>query len=156
MLTLLTTLPAASVSVDPLAVANRLRPVLLQLARQLRREVHPLGVSAGQVSLLVAIRARPGIGVRELAAQEGISPAAVCRHLDRLEGAGLARRLPAASRDRRRVRLEVTPEGERVLRLVRSRRTAWLAARLRRLDPRQLEAVDAAIEPLAALLEERP
>lgn len=139
---------------DPLSVANRLRPVLLQLARQLRREVHPLGVTGGQVSILVAIAKTPGIGIRELAAQEGISPAAMCRHVDRLEQAGLVRRTPAASGDRRRVGLELTGEAERVLRLVRSRRTTWLAARLRRLDEGELRAIDAAIQPLAALLEE--
>jgi hypothetical protein len=36
---------------------------------------------------------------------------------------------------------------------VKSKRTAWLSARLRQLDPEQLEAIDAAIEPLAHLLE---
>jgi hypothetical protein len=50
------------------------------------------------------------------------------------------------------VGLELTPKAERVLRLVRSRRTAWLAARLRRLEPEQLGAIEAAVEPLAALL----
>ena len=58
MLTWLTKLAKLEiVGTDPLTVANRLRPVLLQLARQLRREVHPLGVTGGQVSLLVAIDA---------------------------------------------------------------------------------------------------
>ena len=38
---------------DSLAVANRLRPVLVHLNRHLRREVHKLGVSAGQVALLL-------------------------------------------------------------------------------------------------------
>ena len=135
-------------------MANRLRPVLLQLNRQLRREVHPLGVTGGQVSLLVSIRRAPGIGVRELAAHEGISPAGMSGHVHRLERAGLAERRPDAGGDRRRIGLYVTAEGERVLRLVKSRRTAWLAARLRRLEPEQLEAIDAAIEPLAALLED--
>ena len=143
------TSPAA----DPLATANRLRPVLLQLARQLRREVHPLGVTGGQVTLLVSIRRAPGIGVRELAALEGISPAGMSGHLDRLERAGLVTREPDPD-DRRRVGLHVTKEGHRVLRIVRSRRTAWLAERLRRLAPAELEAIDAAIVPLAALLEE--
>jgi len=41
-----------------------------------------------------------------------------------------------------------------VLRSVRSRRTAWLAARLQQLSPEELAAVDAAVEPLLALLEE--
>ncbi len=145
---------APTLAADPLSVANRLRPVLLHLARQLRREVHPLGVTGGQVSLLVAVRDRPGIGVRELADLEGIAPASVCRSLDRLEQAGLVRRGPARSGDRRRVGLEVTDEGERVLRLVRSRRTAWLAARLRRLSEDELAAVEAAVAPLASLLRE--
>ena len=35
---------------------------------------------------------------------------------------------------------------------MRSRRTAWLAARLRDLEPRELERLEAAIEPLAQLL----
>ena len=55
--------------------------------------------------------------------------------------------------DRRRVGLHVTTGGHRVLRSVKSKRTAWLAERLRGLDPEQVEAIDAAIEPLAALLE---
>jgi DNA-binding MarR family transcriptional regulator len=138
---------------DPVAVANRLRPVLLHLNRHLRREVHPLGVTGGQVALLVAIKRASGIGVRELAAQEGISPAGMSGHVDRLEKAGLVARTHGSGGDRRRVGLSVTPEGDRVLRLVRSRRTAWLAARLRKLDAAQLEALDAAIEPLEALLE---
>ncbi len=154
MLTWLTTLTnSAAVISDPVALANELRPVLLQIGRQLRREVHPLGVTGGQVSLLVSIRRSPGVGVRELAGREGVSPAAMCRHIDRLERAGLVTRTPGTAGDRRRVGLEVTSEGERVLRLVRSRRTAWLTSRLKRLEPEQLEAIEAAVEPLAALLE---
>jgi DNA-binding MarR family transcriptional regulator len=147
-------MPTATLTADPVALANRLRPVLLQIARQLRREVHPLGVTGGQVSLLVSIRRNPGIGVRELASREGVSAAAMCRHVDRLERAGLVTRTPPPAEDRRRVGLEVTPEAERVLRLVRSRRTAWLASRLKQLEPEQLEALDAAIEPLLGLLAE--
>jgi hypothetical protein len=40
-----------------------------------------------------------------------------------------------------------------VLRAVRSRRTAWLASRLRELPAEQLLAVDAAIGGLGALVE---
>jgi DNA-binding MarR family transcriptional regulator len=141
-----------AISADPLAVANRLRPVLLQLARELRREVHPLGVTGGQVSLLVAIRRTPGVGVRELAAREGVSAAAMSRHVSRLAKAGLVGRTEGTGGDLRRVGLELTDEAERVLRLVRSRRTSWLAARLRSLGDDQLEKVDEAIEPLQALL----
>ena len=137
----------------PVDVANRLRPVLLQLVRELRREVHPLGVTGGQVSLLVQIKRRPGIGVRELAALERVSPAAMSGAVDRLERAELVRR-QAHPVDRRRQGLTVSPAGEGVLRAVKRRRTAWLARRLERLSPEDLEAVDAAVEPLLALLED--
>lgn len=139
---------------EPLAVANRLRPVLLKLSRELRREVHPLGVTGGQVSLLVQIQRNPGIGVREFAARERISPAGMSGHIRRLERAGLVERSPNAA-DRRRQGIRVTSQGEAVLRSVRKRRTAWLAERLKGLSDEELEAVDAAIEPLLRLLEER-
>jgi DNA-binding MarR family transcriptional regulator len=77
--------------------------------------------------------------------------------VDRLERDGLVSRTPSAS-DRRRVGLTLTDEGQRVLRRVRSRRTAWLATRLRDLSSEELEAVEAAIAPLSRLLheDERP
>jgi DNA-binding MarR family transcriptional regulator len=146
-------MPTATAA-DPVAVANRLRPVLLKLNRALRREIHSLGVTGGQVSLLAAIRERPGIGVRELAAREGMSSPGMTKYVARLERAGLVHRVESA--DRRRVGLELTDEAQRVLRSVRSRRTAWLATRLQGLSDAELEAVDAAVEPLARLLEARP
>jgi DNA-binding MarR family transcriptional regulator len=135
----------------PAELASRLRPVLLKLNRELRREVHPLGVTGGQVALLVQIRANPGIGVRELAARERISPAGMSGHVKRLERAGLVERSAHAG-DLRRQGLTLTPEGERVLRSVRSRRTAWLAARLKQLEPDELAAIDRALDPLEKLL----
>jgi DNA-binding MarR family transcriptional regulator len=137
---------AATTLRAPVEVANRLRPVLLQLVRELRREVHPLGVTGGQVSLLVQIKRHPGIGVRELAALERVSPAAISGAVDRLERAGLVSRRTDAA-DRRRQGLTISAAGERVLRAVKRRRTAWLT-------PAELELVDAAVEPLLTLLED--
>ena len=143
----------STVVTDPVLLANRLRPVLHKLSRHLRRETHSLGVTGGQISLLAEIRRSPGIGVRELAALERMSSPGMSKYVARLEQAGLVRRTTAA--DRRRVGLELTEEGQRVLRSVRSRRTAWLAARLRGLEPDELAAVEAAVEPLSRLLGER-
>jgi DNA-binding MarR family transcriptional regulator len=142
----------ATVAPDTAAVADRLRPVLLKLSRELRREIHSLGVTGGQVSLMAVIRREPGIGVRELAARERMSAAGMSKYVAKLGAAGLIARSPVE--DRRRVGLALTPEGRRVLRSVRSRRTAWLASRLRGLSPLELAAVDAAIEPLGRLLDE--
>jgi len=138
--------------IDTTALANRLRPVLLKLNRHLRREIHSLGVTGGQVSLLVQIRQAPGIGVRELARLERISVPGMSKFVSRLEEAGLVMRTPLGT-DRRRVGLTLTENGNRVLRSVKSRRTAWLAARLRTLDDEQLETLDRAVEPLSLLLE---
>jgi DNA-binding MarR family transcriptional regulator len=141
-------------TLDTTEVANRLRPVLLKLNRDLRREIHSLGVTGGQVGLLVQIKARPGIGMRELAAVERMSVPGMSKFIHKLEEAGLVQRAPVEG-DQRRVGLSLTPAGQKVLRSVKSKRTAWLAARLRRLEPEELEAIDAAIEPLAHLLELR-
>ena len=138
---------------DPVTVANGLRPTLLHLNRRLRKELAPLGITGGQASLLWAIRTKSGIGVRELADLEGVSPPAMTAYVDRLEAAGLVARRRSES-DRRRVKLELTEEGARVLRSARRRRTAWLAARLQRLEPDELAAVEAALPALRRLIGE--
>ena len=142
----------AAPTIDTTALANRLRPVLLKLNRELRREIHSLGVTGGQVGLLVQIKDRPGIGMRELASLERMSVPGMSKFITRLEEAGLVQRAPVEG-DQRRVGLSLTVAGHKVLRSVKSKRTAWLSARLRQLEPEQLEAIDAAIEPLVHLLE---
>jgi len=140
-------------TLDTMALAEALRPVLLRVGREVRREARKAGVSPEQVSLLVAIKYSPGIGVRELAARERVSPPALSNRVDRLEQDGLVSRTPSDN-DRRRVGLTLTDEGQRVLRRVRSRRTAWLVTRLGQLTAEELAAIDAAVQPLALLLDE--
>jgi DNA-binding MarR family transcriptional regulator len=137
---------------DAMAVADSLRPTLLGIARELRRE-RIAGVSPHQVSLLVAIKHSPGVTVGELASDERVSTAAMSKRVSRLERNGLVARTPSEA-DRRRVGLTLTEEGQRVLRRVRSRRTAWLASRLGSLSPEELAAIGDAAEPLARLLAE--
>ena len=138
-------------TIDATTLANELRPVLLRLARELRKETEQLGVTSRQVTLLWLIRLNPGLSLTELAAEEGISAPAISGHVDRLEKAGLLGRVRDES-DRRRVGLTLTEDGEKLLRSVRARRTTWLAERLRGLDHDELAAVQRAIEPLARLL----
>ena len=135
---------------DALAVADSLRPTLLRLGRELRRE-KIAGVSPQQVGLLVAIKYAPGVTVGELSADERVSTAAMSKRISRLERDGLVARTKSDT-DRRCVGLTLTEEGQRVLRRVRSRRTAWLASRLESLAPAELAALAAAAEPLAQLL----
>jgi DNA-binding MarR family transcriptional regulator len=138
-------------TIDATTLANELRPVLLRLARELRKETEQLGVTSRQVTLLWLIRLNPGLSLRELAAEERISAPALSGHVDRLEKAGLIARVRDEG-DRRRVGLALTEEGDRLLRRVRARRTTWLADRLRGLDDEELAALERAIEPLGRLL----
>jgi DNA-binding MarR family transcriptional regulator len=143
----------SDVTLSPDAVANGLRPVLLRLARELRKETEQLGVTARQATLLWLVKRNPGLSLAELAAHEGISPPALSGNVDRLERAGLIERV-RSSDDRRRVGLRLTEEGVRLLRRVRARRTTWLTDHLRALDPDELAAVEAAIPALERLLED--
>jgi DNA-binding MarR family transcriptional regulator len=123
------------------------------VGRELRRETRALGASPEQVALLVSIKYAPGVGIRELAARERVSPPAMTKHVDRLERDGLVERTQSED-DRRRVGIRLTDEGQRLLRRVRSRRTAWLAQRLAGLDAAELAAIEAAVGPLSRLLRE--
>jgi DNA-binding MarR family transcriptional regulator len=133
------------------SVAEDLRPALVRLARELRRETEQLGVTSRQASLLWLVRRRPGLSLRSLAEAEGISAPSLSGHLDRLEALGLVRRVRSAG-DRRRVGVELTVEGERLLRRIRSRRTTWLTDRLEELDGDALDDVARAVPALRRLV----
>jgi len=141
----------SDVTLSPELVADDLRPVLLRLTRELRKETEQLGVTARQATLLWLVKRSPGLSLAELAAEEGISPPALSGHVDRLERAGLLERV-RSTQDRRRVGLRLTDEGVKLMRRIRARRTTWLAERLRRLEPAEFEAVEAAIPALQRLL----
>jgi len=141
----------SEVTLSPELAADELRPVLLRLARELRKETEQVGITARQATLLWLVKRSPGLSLAELAAEEGISPPALSGHVDRLERAGLLERV-RSSEDRRRVGLRLTEDGVRLLRRVRARRTTWLANRLGALEPAELEAIEAAIPALAHLL----
>src|SRR5258708_38545470 len=113
-----------AVAADPTVLANRLRPVLLQLNRQLRREIHSLGVTGGQVSLLVQIKYRPGIGIRELAGLERISVPGMSTFISRLEEDGLVQSAPVEG-GQRRVGRSVAPAGPNDLPAASSMGTDW-------------------------------
>jgi DNA-binding MarR family transcriptional regulator len=68
-----------------------------------------LGIGAGDLRCLNAIENAGGLTAGELSREVGVTSGAVTGAIDRLEAAGFARRV-ADPADRRRVRIEVTPE----------------------------------------------
>lgn len=141
------------VQYDALAVANDLRPVIVRLGRGLRKETEQLGVTSRQATLLNLVHVSPGITASELSVAEGVSAPAMTKQVDRLEAAGIVERIRSTD-DRRRVGLVLTAEGEALLRRVKARRTSWLAERLDRLEPDELQAIEQVIALLQRLTEE--
>ena len=68
-----------------------------------------LGVSETDLRCLNIVENSGGLSAGELAAQSGLTAGAITGVIDRLEKVGYARRI-SNSVDRRRVRVEVTPE----------------------------------------------
>jgi DNA-binding MarR family transcriptional regulator len=143
--------PGADVS----ALADALRPALLRISRQLRREAQPLGLSPLDATLLTAVSKREGVGVSELAELEQTSRPTMSAHVKRLEAAGWLRRLPPPSDDKRRFGLMISATGRKALDAVRRRRNDWLEARLAALEPDAREALRQALDPLAQIAGER-
>src|SRR5712691_8555539 len=140
----------SAVSADPIFVATRLRPVLLKLNRELRREIHFLGVTGGQVSLLIQIQKLPGMGVRELATRERMSVPGMSKYVARLESAGLIRKTELS--DKRRVGIVLTEEGHRVAHRAPAQRRAARARRNRRSHRASPQAPRRGHRPVTAML----
>ena len=138
---------------DSMTVAGRLRPVLLRLdARAAPRD--PLARRDGRPGLACWSRSSITRGSPpRLAPSERVSAPGMSGHLKRLEAAGLIERTRAS--DRRRVGLFLTDAGDKVLRSVRQKRTAWLVARLEQLEPEERERIEAAIDAAREAARER-
>jgi DNA-binding MarR family transcriptional regulator len=137
--------------VDP-ELAARLRLVLNRLARRLRSQAAG-DLSPSLVSALVSIELHGPITLGQLATHELVRPPSVTRMVAVLEERGLVRRETDAA-DRRIARVSLTDEGRRTLRHTRTRKTAYLARRLRELDAAQLVVLVDALPVLERLLED--
>ena len=147
--------PAALTSASALAdpeLAARLRLVLNRLARRLRNQT-PGDLSPSLTSALVTIELRGPIALGQLAASERVTPPSITRMVATLERLGLVRR-EADPGDRRVARVSLTSEGRRMVLRTRTRKTAYLAKRLHKLDESERAVVRAALPVLERLLED--
>ena len=136
---------------DP-ELASRLRLVITRMARRLRQQGDP-ALSPSLVAALSTIERLGPLTPSELAEAERVQRPTVTRIAARLADAGLIER-STDQRDARVARLAVTAEGRRVLKALRTRKTAYLARRLERLDPEDRAALERAAEVLERLLDE--
>jgi DNA-binding MarR family transcriptional regulator len=102
------------------------------------RTLAPIDIRPAQYSVLVVIGANPGLSQSDIADSLGIERARLVRLLDRLEKRGLTRRLPSP-RDRRSHALQLTPEGQKLLKQAKALAATHEARLTERLgaDPRR-------------------
>jgi DNA-binding MarR family transcriptional regulator len=132
------------------ALASELRTTVMRLARRLRNQRADTSLSLGQLAALGSLDRHGPMTPSELAGHERVQPPSMTRIVAALEGGGLVTRTDHPT-DRRQVLVAVSPAGKALLRDDRRRRDAWLARRMRDLDPADLAVLRQAASVLDKL-----
>jgi DNA-binding MarR family transcriptional regulator len=113
---------------DATAIADRLHSAAIHLLRRLRVRDRESGVGPAQLSALSVLVFGGPRSLGELADVEQVRPPTMSRIVAGLQRSGLVRRLP--TEDGRRVRLEASAKGTKILQEGRKRRVESLAKAL--------------------------
>ncbi len=130
--------------------ADRLHSAAIHLLRRLRVRDRESGVGPAQLSALSVLVFGGPRSLGELADAEQVRPPTMSRVVAGLERAGLVRR--HATEDGRRVRLEASAKGTKILQEGRKRRVESLAKALSSLTPKEQQQLGELVELLQRLL----
>jgi DNA-binding MarR family transcriptional regulator len=133
-------------------LAGHLRLTIVRTARRLRQEAGT-DLSPSLTAALSTVERHGPITPSELAARERIQRPTATRVLARLVEEGLVERTPDPQ-DRRSALVSATPAARELLAELRTRKTAFLAARLEALDPADRVVLDRAATILEGMLGE--
>jgi DNA-binding MarR family transcriptional regulator len=133
-------------------LAGHLRLTIVRTARRLRQEAGT-GLSPSLTAALSTVDRHGPLTPSELAARERIQRPTATRVLARLVENGLVERTPDPH-DGRSSLVAATPAGRALLAELRTRKTAFLAARLERLEPDERAVLDRAADILEGILAE--
>jgi DNA-binding MarR family transcriptional regulator len=131
--------------------AAHLRLVINRAARRMRQEAGT-ELRASHASALTSVELHGPLTPSELAEVERIKRPTATRILRGLEEEGLVERTPDP-KDGRSALISLTGEGRERLRRLRQRKNAYLARRMRDLDPRDIATLERASEILERMLE---
>jgi DNA-binding MarR family transcriptional regulator len=106
-------------------------------------------IPPAQLRVLTIVARNRHTNMNRLAEALDVGPSSASRLCDRLEATGLLRRVPDP-RDRREVRLLLTPAARRLLGELRERRRMALAEVLERMTPAARQSLVAALEEFDA------
>jgi DNA-binding MarR family transcriptional regulator len=125
--------------------------VITRTARRMRQEAGS-ELRAPNASALTTVELHGPLTPSELADIERVKRPTATRILRFLEQEGLVERTPDP-KDGRSALISLTGEGRERLRRLRQRKNAYLARRMRDLDPGEVEGLERAAEILERLLE---
>jgi DNA-binding MarR family transcriptional regulator len=117
-------------------VGDLLHSAAIHLLRRVRARDRSMGIGPAQLSALSVLVFGGPRSLKELAEAEQVRPPTMSRIVTGLVGAGLVRR--KGTEDKRRVRLEATARGTRILQEGRRRRVELLAQALERLTESEM------------------
>jgi DNA-binding MarR family transcriptional regulator len=132
-------------------LAGHLRHTIVRAARRLRQEAGE-ELSPSLTAALSTVERHGPLTPSELATRERVQRPTATRVLARLEEEGLIERT-ADLFDRRSSLVTVTKAGSELLAELRTRKTAFLAARLETLEPDERAALERAADILVRVLE---
>jgi DNA-binding MarR family transcriptional regulator len=122
---------------DAVQIADRLHSAAIHLLRRLRVRDRESGIGPAQLSALSVLVFGGPRSLGELAEAEQVRPPTMSRIVAGLEHAGLVRR--HATEDGRRVRLEATAKGTKILQEGRKRRVESLSLAVSALPRKELQ-----------------
>jgi DNA-binding MarR family transcriptional regulator len=132
-------------------LAGHLRHTIVRAARRLRQEAGE-ELSPSLTAALATVERHGPLTPSELAKRERIQRPTATRVIARLEQERLIRRTPDMY-DGRSSLVAVTHQGEELLAELRTRKTAFLAARLDGLEPEERATLERAADILERVLE---
>ena len=133
-------------------LAGRLRLTIVRTARRLRQETGT-ELSPSLTAALSTVERHGPLTPGEVATRERIQRPTATRVLARLEEQGLVDRMPDV-RDRRSSLLTASKAGRDLLAELRTRKTAFLAARIEDLDDEDRATLERAADILERMLAE--
>jgi DNA-binding MarR family transcriptional regulator len=133
-------------------LAGHLRLTIVRTARRLRQEAGT-GLSPSLTAALSTVDRQGPLTPSEVAVREGIQRPTVTRVLARLEEQGLIERMVDV-RDKRSSLVTASKAGRELLAALRTRKTAFLASRIERLEPDERATLERAADILERMLAE--
>jgi DNA-binding MarR family transcriptional regulator len=126
---------------------------VLHLARRVRAERADASMSDGKLSVLFVLTNEGAQTLGSLSEHERVTPPSMNRTINALVEQGFVTRETDAS-DGRKVVIDISDAGRRLVKETRRRRDAWFSSRLAALSPEERAALDVAAPILRRLADQ--